>query len=119
MHPLFKIILGTKGKREKIDKEMEAACLISSANGSNINTVAPSATKSFNATSTAVMSISVTLLSMPCVPKWILPNAQGSRGQTDSFFQRDGVGSSLFKALSRVREGFYGQFYPDTTTAAI
>ena len=59
------IIRGTKEKREKKDKEMEAACLISSANGGNINTVAPSATKSSNTTSAAVTSISATPLSTP------------------------------------------------------
>ena len=52
------IIRGTKEKREKKDKEMEAACLISSANGGNINTVVPSATKSSNTTSAAVTPIS-------------------------------------------------------------
>ena len=47
--------MGQKKKGGKIDKKMEAACLISSANGGNINTVVSSAIKAQNTKSAAVM----------------------------------------------------------------
>ena len=39
------------------------------------------------------------------IPRWILPHIEGSRSQTDAFFQGDGVGSGLFQPMSWVREG--------------
>ena len=58
------IIRGTKEKREKKDKEMAEAALISSVAGGAVTTIVPSAAKS-STTSAAVTSISATPLSTP------------------------------------------------------